>query len=532
MKLSKNNLELLAFAALFLSALYLWTLPMQSVKLPFGDVDASSHFVIGDLMVQTDKAVLEQPYHVKFRYYGQNNNYPSYLWYPPQYWTLTAMLQVFGGERILPVFFGIALLSLAFVLTSFILIKELFGFWTAWLASLLLMFSTRDYMIYLWGQWPQSLSFGLTPLILYCYYRHIMSLKDSKTSQTPFNRAYIYFISIFLAGQFFFHPQGLVASAGAMIITTALFAIKHKKLFFNLKHTAAAILIFFAVTSAFAPFNVGEFWHELLSGDESPTSHSNLGKLLKWYHIQKDEGLPDFYFTYSKTHGSFNGGILSWWTLPFLFLGILLIIYWRRDEHLVMLSWLIALYFLTRMGAFGMGTRDIRMFAFEAHVFYPIIAFGAISLSGFFGRHKQYAKYGIIALFLILAVSINGKSAYNVLNGMQYSISRINPYQYEAAEWIMGNLGAEDNIYDIGTLGYSYYSGKIKWMSALSQRHFIMEDRWKNITNYVLFDYTDPMLMKDQNQINAMQEMEKNFANFTLVYNRNQIKVYKVGTPN
>lgn len=529
MKLSKNNLEMLAFTSLFLLALYLWTLPMQSAKLPFGDVDASSHFVIGDLMVQSNKAVLELPYHVTFRYYGQNNNYPSYLWYPPQYWTLTAMLQVFGGERILPVFFGIAILSLAFVITSFIFIKELFGFWTAFLSSLLLMFSTRDYMTYLWGQWPQLLSFGLTPLILYCYYKYAVSLKDHKLLQTPANQAYIYFVSILLAGQFFFHPQGLVASAGAIIIATVLFTIKHKKLFFNLKHTLAAILIFFAITSLFAPFNVGEFWHELLSGDGTPAGQNNLGKLFKWYHIQKDEGLPDFYFTYSKTHGSFNESILSWWTLPFLFLGIFFIIYQRKDEHIVMLGWLIALYLLTRMGAFGMGSRDIRMFAFEAHVFYPLIALGAMSLSSLFGKHKQYAKYAFIALFLILALSVNGKSAYSSMKGLQNSISRINPYQYEAAEWVGKNLGVKDNIYDIGTLGYNYYGGKIKWMSTLSQRHFIMEDRWKNITNYIMLDYTDPILLRDQSQANAMQELEKNFANFTLVYNKNNIRVYKIG---
>ncbi len=529
MKITKNNLEFIAVLALFLGALYLWTLPIRAVSMPFGDVDASSHFVIGDYMVQQDKSVLEQPYHVRFRYYGQNNNHPSYLWYPPQYWTLTAMMKVFGGERIVPFFLGIAIFSLAIVITSFLLIRELFGFWPAFLSSLLLAFSTRDFMIYLWGQWPQSLSFGLTPLVLYCYYKYILSMQNYHASQTPANKNYLYLMAVFLAGQFFFHPQGMVASAGALIAITILFAAKNKRLMLNVKHLILAVIIFLAITSAFAPFNVGEFWHELLGGDDSSGQNFNIGKLFKWYHIQHDEGLPDFYFQYDKAHGSLNDGILSWWTLPFLLLGVFFLFYRRDNSSIMMISWLLSLYLLTRMGAFGMGSRDIRMFAFEGHVFYPIMALGAVSLSDFFGKYRRHARYLFIALFLILAVSINGKSAYGVLKGMEYSISRINPYQYEAAEWIKGNMGAEENIYDIGTFGYTYYGGKIKWMSSLAQRHFIMDDRWRNITNYIFIDYTDALLLRDQNQINALQQIEGNFENLTPLYNKNNIKVYKVG---
>src|SRR3989338_8881502 len=157
-----NYLEIAAIALLSLCSLWLSTLPIQMTALPFGDVDASSHFTIGDYIVSTDHSVLETPYHIKFRYGGQNSAFPEYLWCPPQYWTNTALAQVFGGERLLPFFILIAFFCSLIVFSSYFLMRSLFGAWVAFLSSFLLIFSTRDYMIYLWGQWPQSLSFAFT----------------------------------------------------------------------------------------------------------------------------------------------------------------------------------------------------------------------------------------------------------------------------------------------------------------------------------------------------------------------------------
>ena len=154
MKLGIKKIEIVLMAVLYMAALYLWTLPIQNNRLPFGDVDASSHFTIGDYMVTYDKSIAKIPYPVTFRYKGQNNLLPDYLWYPPQYWTNTGIAQVLGGERILPPFIVVAIFSSLIVLSSYFLIRSLFGFWPAFLSSFLLMFSTRDYMIYLWGQWP------------------------------------------------------------------------------------------------------------------------------------------------------------------------------------------------------------------------------------------------------------------------------------------------------------------------------------------------------------------------------------------
>ena len=400
MKLSLKKIEIILLVVLYLSALYIWTLPIQKNKLPFGDVDASSHFTIGDYMVTYDKSIAKIPYPITFRYKGQNAMFPDYLWYPPQYWTDTAIDQIFGGDRILPPFIVVAIFSSLIIISSYFLIRSLFGFWPAFLSSFLLVFSTRDYMIYLWGQWPQSLSFAFTPLILYCFYRYYKNYKENQNKPI-----YLYVMALFLSGQFFFHPQGMIASAGALIIFSLVLLVKNRKIPFSIKHLALAVVLLAFVSAAFAPLNIGEFFVELTT--KQPASNEKtfqFDKLFKWYQgIKNDPGLPDFYFTYNKTHGSLQDGLLSWWTLPFLLIGMFTLVYRRKEEDLLLLSWFITFYFLTRLVVFGFGTRDIRMFAYEAHLFYPIIAVGLLSISSLPRQDafKKYLKYGLIAIFLI-----------------------------------------------------------------------------------------------------------------------------------
>ena len=138
MKIRYKQIEVILIVILYLSALYVWTLPIHNNKMPFGDVDASSHFTIGDYMVTYDKSIMKIPYPVTFRYGGQNSAFPGYLWYPPQYWTNTGIAQVLGGDRILPHFILIAIFSSLIVLSSYFLIRSLFGFWAAFLSSFLL----------------------------------------------------------------------------------------------------------------------------------------------------------------------------------------------------------------------------------------------------------------------------------------------------------------------------------------------------------------------------------------------------------
>ena len=542
MRLKSSSIEIALLLLVYLSTLYVWTLPLQGNTLPFGDVDASSHFTIGDYMLSTDASVLRTPYHITFRYGGQNNAFPDYLWYPPQYWTNAAIAQSLGGDRLLPFFLIVALFCSIIVLTSYFLIRALFGMWPALLSSLLLGFSTRDYMIYLWGQWPQSLSFALTPVALYCLYRYVGSYaasregtpgeKEEKKKERLQRIIYASLYGLVLAGQFFFHPQGMIAAIGASLFFVLFLIIRDRKIPFSFRDMAIGIGMLIAVAVAFAPFNVGEFVMELLpqGGSGGQTQPPQYAKLFQWYQgISNDPGLPDFYFTYNKTHGSLDGGLLSWWTLPLLAMGIAALLMRRRSQELLMLAWLTSFYILTRLVIFGIGSRDIRMFAYEAHVFYPLIALGLLAIPSFFQvKYHSRLRAGLIAIFIILAIVVNGASAYKTLAGMQHSISRISPYQYGAAAWLRDNTPPEADIYDFGTLGFQNYAAKVKWMGVLAQRHFIVNDgKEQEGTDYILIDYTDALALHNEEYINAIRQFEQQFANATALYNQNNIRVYK-----
>ena len=83
------------------------------------------------------------------------------------------------------------------------------------------------------------------------------------------------------------------------------------------------------------------------------------------------------------------------------------------------------------------------------------------------------------------------------------------------------------DIYDCGTLGFQNYAAKIKWFGVLSQRHFVVEDKEISSTDYVLVDYTDALLLKNQDYANFLQNYEASFQNSTPVYNKNNVRLYK-----
>ncbi len=538
MRLKLSHLEGLAFFGLYAIALYVWLLPLSGNQLPFGDVDASSHFAIGDYMAAHDTGILKVPYYLFERYGNQNDVASGYLWYAPQYWTITGIAQILGGMRIFPVFIFIAISGTLIIGSLYFFMRKLFGFWPALIAGLLTAFSTRDYMIYLWGQWPQSLSFAFTPLIMYCFYQYVSHFSQStpQLQPSPPPKKYLYIMALFLSAQMFFHPQGLVASGATLLFATLFLWIKHRKFPVTLPDVGVSLLIFLIISFAFAPLNTSEFFVELVKREPSQSQMSpQFHRLFTWYHIRNDEGIPDFYFTYKNSHGSLDEKLQdSWmlyWTLPFLLLGIFIVGLRRKEHDIMLLSWLSALYVLTRLTTFGIGGgRDIRMFAFEGHVFYSFIAIGVMAVPSFFKNIslKIPLKYGLIAVVIFFGITVNAQSAYMVLSGMQHSIGRINPAQYEAAEWIRQNIPQDADIYDVGTLGYQNYAAKIKWMGVLSQRHFIVNDGQENTTDYVVVDYSDAKLLRNQQYIDAISAMERPFGNSTPVYNRQDIKVYHV----
>ena len=516
--MKKSHLEIILVTILYLAALYIWTLPMQTNNMPFGDVDSSSHFAIGDYMYRTNRAPVEVPFYIYNRYGTQNDFKQGALWYSPQFWTNTGIVQVVAGDRILPVFLWIAVMCTAVILTSYFFVRSLFGMLPALSSSFLLIFSTRDYMIYLWGQWPQSISYAYVPLVLYCFYSYIQNKKS----------LYLYVMGVFLAIQFWFHAQGLIASLMVLIIYSLILSIKEKKIIFDFKHILIAIFIFIFVSYIFAPLNLPEFVLEMAGGSTGEGEKAlGFSALFHWYpEASRAVGsLPDFYFHYNQAHGSVEGGLLSWWTLPFLFIGVFFLILKRDNKTLLFISWLVAFFILTHLSIFGLGARDIRMVALEAHLIYPTIAIGLISVSSLFKVDlRNYVRYSLVVLFLIAVLAVNAPPVIKIMKEMQSSIGRITPVQYEASNWMLGNLPEDSRLVDYGTLG----GAKVKWLNVLAAKQFITDPDSKDVPTHLMIDYSDLIAIRNQEGIDQLQSLEQKF-NATPVYNKNNIRVYQIG---
>ena len=68
MKIKKNYFEAGAFILVYLFALYMWTLPFQDNKTPYGEFDAISHWELGDFIAQRDRTFVYLPPFLDYSY--------------------------------------------------------------------------------------------------------------------------------------------------------------------------------------------------------------------------------------------------------------------------------------------------------------------------------------------------------------------------------------------------------------------------------------------------------------------------------
>ncbi|MEK6949692.1 MAG: hypothetical protein AABX34_05700, partial [Nanoarchaeota archaeon] len=132
MKIKKWHLEILAFLAVYLFAIYLWTLPFQDNKIPYGEFDAISHWELADSFAELDRTYVYLPPFVDYSYGGQNKFKPHTLWYPPPFHTDMAMVaslsSIFTNERMVPVYLTNAIFASSILISVFFVIRKLFGF--------------------------------------------------------------------------------------------------------------------------------------------------------------------------------------------------------------------------------------------------------------------------------------------------------------------------------------------------------------------------------------------------------------------
>lgn len=504
--MKKSYLYALIFVFVYLAAVYLWSFPFHENKLPYGEVDAVSHFTVGNYMAYTDKPIRTLPHYIDMRYGNDNKFMPHTLWYPPPYHVNFALVQIAGGERIVPIYLLNVIECTLFIIAIFFLVYKLFGFAPAIISSLLLMFSTRDINIYLWGQWPERMAFAYLPLILYCFYSYFMSKKQ----------IYLYIMAILLAVNLFIHPMVLFHSAAALIVFAAFVIIKEKKLKLNLKYLIILVLIFLLIILMF-PSQTGNVLFKT-AGKETPDK-GDLSRLFYWFKEPSfNHGLPSTHFGYANAH-------YGYWTLPLLFVGIFFLVFRRQKRDLLLLAWLVSLYIMLHLDVLGMG-RSFRGLSGTAHIFYPLIAIGLYYLPSFLripNPYKTYSKYAFIAVFILLVVFINARQATPALKEAYAGIERITPSQYEASQWLMQNSNPEDNTNQIGTLTQA----KSRWMAFLAHREISYYASLNN-SRYFLLDYSDRVLIGDEDTVAKMQAFEKTIKG-TLVYDKNYIRVYEVG---
>jgi hypothetical protein len=518
MKISKN-IEAIIITLLYLTCLYFWTLPIQKNPVPYGEVDATSHYAVADYTYQTDSSITTLPYYIEIRYGKDNKFKPHTLWYPPPFHTSLAIAAVFGNQTDIPIYILNAIFCSLIVLSVYFIMRKFFGFIPALLSSFLLIFSIRDIMIYLWGQWPERMGFAYLPLILYCFYKYCNS--HIKKEEKPI---YIYIMSLLLAINFFIHPMDFFHSVAALIIVTLFFLIKEKRLFFSIKHIFTAIILFLLVISIFPSQSMNVILR-LQSDKGDAADAGDISRLFYWFKPQKDNpGVPQSYFSYKEMLGPY-------WTIPLILLGILFLLLRRNRKDLVMLAWLVSLYIMLHLDFIGKG-RVHRSLSGTAHIFYPLMVLGMIYLISFIPKlrgYKSIIKYGLIIVFTVFMFISIGTEANSSLKGAYPGISRLNPYQYELTDWLKNNIPEDENTYHMGSISTS----KTRWLWMISNRHLRPSsdediNSAYNIT-HVIIDYSDFALIGDQNTLNKIQEWEKqNMANNSLIYDKTYIKVYKV----
>ncbi|HLC59857.1 MAG TPA: DUF6541 family protein [Candidatus Nanoarchaeia archaeon] len=540
MKLNKNYLQTFIFVLVYLFAIYFWSQPLREIKIPYGEYDAMSHFEVADYIAYNDRSFLKLPDYIDTRYGNDNDFKPHTLWYPPTFHSSLAVMEVVGGGRAVPVYLMNTILATFVMITVYFAINSLFGFLPAILSSILLIFSPRDFLPYLWGQWPERFGYAFIPLVMYCFYMYFISYK--KENSKP---RYIYLAALFLAIQLLVHPLSFFHSVLGIAVLYVFLAVKQKKLALNWKHIAVSALIFLILFMAF-PYQTFNIFSQFGRGAPSEkSSQFNFSRIFQWSLNPADYAgsVPESYFSFRDMHGL--------WTLPFLLIGIFILV-WRREERdLFLLAWLIALYFVLHRDLIGKANFLHRSLSASAHIFAPLTAVGAVYLASLVklpNNLNTYLKYAIAAVFVYFVVTVNLGAAATILNKGTYNpnpidgkltydfLKTLTQQQFDAAQWILDNVPVG---YNISVLGIPHEPNflpatayKMRWSMAVSQhvsRFYYLIDNRDTFTkvNYVMLDYTMVGPTGDEKLFNDMQSFEKNLTWHEIAYDKNNIRIYK-----
>ncbi|MFH1850499.1 MAG: DUF6541 family protein [archaeon] len=512
-------LESFLVLALVVLTLLVWTSPIGDM--PFGDVDSSGHFLLGDYYYQSDRPYYTLPNII----YVFISKTLTNLWYPPQFHLNAAMFQIIGGSRIIPAYLFYAFACSLAVITTYFLMRKLFGIFPALLAGLFLAFSKRDYLAYLWGLWPERISYALLPMVMYTYYRYTNSYLKKKD-----NNAYLFLTLLLMACQYLMHPQGLFHSLVVLGIYTIFLVIKSRRFPVSIRNSILPVILFILLVAPFSYTTIRYVTQVMPQQSGDSLRIQNPSRLFQWYP-------PDI--PYTPWLGDY-GVMYGWWTFPFLMLGIVYLLIKRDRKSLLMLSFLIGLYLLMHLDVIGYSNRVHRSLNAESHIFYPLIALGmyfAATALRVSRKYQPVLKYSLLVLFILVIAFMHAKKEYPNISQAYAGYLRITQPQYDAAVWMKDNVPEDAKVRLVGTA--IYY--KKKWIPVLSHREvlfgghndLISDIPGANETEYVFFDLSDFVTLDNQDAIGYLNYWgSQNLQGASQIYNRNNVRIYRLDTNN
>jgi len=414
--------------------------------------------------------------------------------------------------------------------TLYFLFRSLYGPIVGVLSSFLIIFSVRDHLTYIWGQWGTAISFAYIPLVLLFYYKYSCSIIDKKDKPI-----YAYLLTLLLVFQFLFHALGFFIAGAIMLIYSILVFIKEKKLPFKLPHVGICIIIFVALIILFAPLQINQIISRLFIGTSSLADTETPGffaRLIGWYNFPGgNHGVPDFYFSFSNIYNEL-------WMLPLTIIGLLYLALNRRRKDILILSTIIAFYVITHLDLVGilLGAKYPRIFYYESIMLYPIAAIGVVGLTSFIKlKNKDTVKKIIVAIFVVIVLLTSAKPTYDFFNNAYDGLGRLNDIEMNGIEWINSNVHGGSYLALIGAPSFKPQT----WTQALAPESVIVFDenallpinnKDVNRTTHVILDYSFLYMINRQDIINSIGEWEKNNTKQeNLLYDDNGLyKVYKL----
>lgn len=523
--MKKRTLEVIVLIALYLFMMWLWTTPIRSNPMPYGQPDASIHYRIFHDIYTKDKVSIREPYSSQALGFADP---PRINGQPPAYHVGIAISEIFGGHIVISPYIHIFLICSLVFFTLYFFIRKLYGVPAALLASTFLIFSFRDIMTYTWGQWATGEAIMFIPVIMYSFYKYTDTFLEKKTRNT-----YLFLFSILLAFQFIIHTAIFFLTISMLMSYTVLLLMKYRKIPFSIKKMFLAVLLFLVILGLFAPFQLSYLTkrisaatglvdysvEEISAGvrlkDEYDTG---IKRIFGWYNFPYDIS-----GNYPERQFEFNFVYRTSWLFVFLFLGLLIFLIKRRNKDLLMFSMFLGMYLILHTDVIGWhpDPKILRLFYAEGIIFYSLIAIGITQWT----KSKLF-QWSCAAVGVILIILLNISPIYAYFSAIYPPHLRLNEQQMDMAEWIEANTPDNATVYYLGFPTFNHRA----WFQAVSSRYgefeqFNVMTNSTRRTDYLVMDFS--YYLNDDNVMKMFQAIHDNI-NGTFVYGNGYLNLYKV----